>query len=70
LKKKIEVKLTMGSLEMNPSHFFELPVFTVPQQEPELMGYEKALTEFGEIIKDFRLLERPKPPESLPEFKM
>jgi hypothetical protein len=34
------------------------------------MGYEKALTEFEEIIKDFRLLERPKPPENLPEFKM
>ncbi len=55
---------------MNSPHFFELPVFTVPQQEPELMGYEKALTEFEEIIKDFRLLERPKPPENLPEFKM
>jgi len=55
---------------MNSSHFFELPVFTVPQQEPELMGYEKALTEFGEIIKDFRLLERPRPAENLPEFKM
>ncbi len=55
---------------MNSAHFFELPVFTVPQQEPELMGYEKALTEFEEIIKEFRLLERPKPPENLPEFKM
>lgn len=55
---------------MNSSHFFELPVFTVPQQEPELMGYEKALTEFEEIIKNLRLLERPRPVENPPEFKM
>jgi hypothetical protein len=66
----MEIKLTMRSIEMNSPHFFELPVFTVPQQEPELMGYEKALTEFEEIIKDFRLLERPRPAENLPEFKM
>lgn len=57
-------------MEMNSSPFFELPVFTVPQQEPELMGYEKALTEFEEIIKNLRLLERPRPVENLPEFKM
>jgi hypothetical protein len=31
----MEIKLTMRSMEMNSSHFFELPVFTVPQQEPE-----------------------------------
>lgn len=66
----MEIKFTIRSMEMNSSHFFELPVFTVPQQEPELMGYEKALTEFDEIIKNLRLLERPRPPENLPEFKM
>ena len=66
----MEIKLTMRSMETNSSHFFELPVFTVPQHEPELMGYEKALTEFEEIIKAFRLLERPRPAENLPEFKM
>lgn len=66
----MEIKLTVKSVEMKSSHFFELPVFTVPQQEPELMGYEKALTEFEEIIENFRLLERPRPPENPPEFKM
>ena len=66
----MEIKLTMRSMEMNSPHFFELPVFTVPQHEPELMGYEKALTEFEEIIKDFRLLERPRASENIPEFKM
>lgn len=66
----MEIKLTMRSMETNSSHFFELPVFMVPQQEPELMGYEKALTEFEEIIRDLRLLERPRPSENIPEFKM
>lgn len=34
------------------------------------MGYEKAMTEFEEIIKHFRLLEKPRQPEDIPEFKM
>ncbi len=66
----MEFKLIMSTMEMNSSNCFELPVFTVPQREPELMGYEKALTEFEEIITDFRLLERARPPEDIPEFKM
>jgi hypothetical protein len=57
-------------MEMNSSNCFEPPVFTVPQREPELMGYEKAMTEFEEIIKYFRLLEKPRQPEDIPEFKM
>jgi hypothetical protein len=57
-------------MEMNSSNSFEPPVFTVSQREPELMGYEKAMTEFEEIIKYFRLLEKPRPPEDIPEFKM
>ncbi len=34
------------------------------------MGYEKAITEFEKIIRDLRLLERPRPPKNLPVFKM
>lgn len=60
----------MNSMEINSSNCFELPVFTEPQREPESMGYEKAIMEFEEIIKVFRLLERPRPSEDIPEFMM
>ena len=50
--------------------FFELPVFTVPQREPEPMGYENAVREFDEIIQALRLRDVPREPEFIPEFKM
>lgn len=50
--------------------FFDLPVFTEPQQAPEPVPYEVAVRAFEEIIEAFKLREQPRPPENIPEFKM
>jgi len=51
--------------------FFELPVFTEPQKEPEPMPYELAVRAFEEIIAAFKLREKtPRVAEDIPEFKM
>jgi len=57
-------------MDVNSPDFFELPVFTVPQREPEPIGYENAVREFDEIIHALRLREVPREPEDIPEFKM
>ena len=56
---------------MNPANDFDLPVFDRPMVElPSNMTYEQAVAEFDEIIKAYRLRERPRDPEDIPEFKM
>ena len=51
--------------------FFDLPVFTEPQQPPEPVPYEVAARAFEEIIAAFKLREKtPHPIEDIPEFKM
>jgi len=57
-------------MDKGSPNYFELPVFTEPQREPEPMGYENAVREFDEIIKAYRLREVPREPEDVPEFKM
>lgn len=57
-------------MDENSPDFFELPVFTEPQKEPEPIGYENAVREFDEIIQAMRLREVPREPEDIPEFKM
>lgn len=66
----MEGKPTLNGMKKNSPDFLEFPVFTKPQREPESMGYEKAITDFEELIKEFRLFERPRPQEDIPEFKM
>jgi hypothetical protein len=57
-------------MDENSPDFFELPVFTEPQREPDPIGYENAVREFDEIIQALRLREVPGAPEDIPEFKM
>ena len=57
-------------MDENSPDFFELPVFTEPQREPEPTSYENAVREFEEIIQAMRLREVPRKPEDIPEFKM
>ena len=60
----------MNAMDKDSPNYFELPVFTEPQRELEPMGYENAVREFDEIIKAFRLFERPREPGVIPEFRM
>ena len=56
---------------MDPANDFDLPVFDRPMVElPPTMTYEQAVAEFDEIIKAYRLRERPRESEDIPEFKM
>ena len=57
-------------MDENSPDFFELPVFTEAQKEPEPIGYEYAVREFDEIIEALRLREVPREPEDIQEFKM
>lgn len=57
-------------MDKDSPDYFELPVFTETQREPKPIGYDNAVREFDEIIKAFRLFERPREPEEVPEFKM
>jgi hypothetical protein len=51
--------------------FFDLPVFTEPQQSPEPVPYEVAVRAYEEIIAVFKLREKaPRVAEHIPEFKM
>ncbi len=51
--------------------FFDLPVFTEPQQPPKPVPYEVAVRAFEEIIVALKLREKaPRVAEDIPEFKM
>jgi hypothetical protein len=51
--------------------FFDLPVFTEPQQPPAPVPYEVAVRAFEEIIIALKLREKaPRVAEDIPEFKM
>ncbi len=57
-------------MDKDSTDFFELPVFTEAQKQPEPIGYENALREFDEIIQTLRLRDEPRATQDIPEFKM